>query len=98
MTIIWSPLAEETYYENLEYLDKNWSKSVVRKFINDVDITLTLLKTNPEIFHWWDAGKNIRIGYINKHISFFYSLEEKSIFIHLFWNNHRQPSVLKKFL
>lgn len=98
MKVIWSQLAEETYYENLFYLNENWSLQVISNFINDVEKTIELIKINPEIFNWYNSDKKYRIGYINKHISFIYSYTAKEIFIHLFWNHHRDPSHLKKFL
>jgi len=96
--VVWSPLAEETYYDNLSYLHENWSLSVISDFIREVEETMNLLQHSPEIFNWWDTDKNYKIGYINKHISFIYSFTDHEILIHLFWNNHRDPSNLKKFL
>ena len=98
MKVIWSQLAGETYYENLGYLNENWSLQVMSEFIGDVEKTMELIKINPEIFNWYNSDKKFKIGYINKHISFIYSYTAKEILIHLFWNNHRNPSHLKKFL
>lgn len=98
MKIVWSHLAEVTYYDNLSYLNENWPLSVISSFITDVEKTMSLVKNNPEIFNWWDSNKKYRVGFINKHISFLYSFTDKEILIHLFWNNHRDPSHLKKFL
>ncbi len=98
MKVIWSPLAEETYYDNLSYLHENWPPSVISNFITEVEETMFLLKHNPGIFNWWDTDKKYKIGYINKHISFIYSFTNKEILIHLFWNNHRNPAHLEKFL
>lgn len=90
-------MAEETFWDNLDYLHKNWSVSVVHEFILEVERTMELLKHNPETFRCWFEDRNFRVAVLNKHISLFYSFSEKEIRIHLFWNNHRNPVELKKY-
>jgi len=50
--VVWSHLAEETYFDNLEYLYENWSQTVVQDFIIEVEVTMSLLEDNPDIFRW----------------------------------------------
>jgi len=96
--VVSSQLAEETYFDNLEYLDENWSQTVAQDFIKEVEETMNLLEGNPNIFRWWDSKEQFKVGYINKHISFFYSLNKEEIQIHFFWNNHKDPEQLKKYM
>ncbi len=98
MRIFWSRLAEKTYYDNLEYLDENWPLSVVHDLILEVEKTMIKLKKNPQMFTWWDRSRRIKVGNINKHISFFYSFTNEEIQLHFFWNNHQDPEKIRKFL
>lgn len=98
MKIIWSKLAVTTYNNNLDYLHKKWSLAVVHKFILEVEETMQLIKGDPNIFMWWDAAGTVKIGNINKHISFFYSFDDEEILLHFFWNNHQDPDNLKQYL
>ena len=71
---------------------------MVRNFIIEVEETMNLLKDNPDLFRWWDSKKHFKVGYINKHISFFYSFNREEIQVHFFWNNYKDPEQLKKYI
>jgi hypothetical protein len=62
---------------------------VVQDFIIEVEETMNLLEDNPDIFRWWDSKKQFKVGYINKHISFFYSFSRQEIQVHFFGINIR---------
>ena len=98
MKIIWSDLAEKSYYDNLLYLNQNWPLAVVQDFILEVEKTLDLLQENPDIFKWWQSDKKYKVGHITQHISFFYNVDEEIIRIHLFWDNRQDPKKLKIYL
>ena len=98
MIIIWSQLAEKSYYSNLEYLNENWSRTVAQDFILKVEKVMDLISNNPDMFRWWDEKKEFKIGYITSHISFFYSFDQERIFIHLFWDKRRDPEKLRELL
>ena len=98
MRVFWSQLAEDTYFDNLEYLFENWSQTVVLDFIKEVEETMNLLEDNPDIFRWWDSKKHFKVGYINKHISFYYSFNKQVIQVHFFWSKHKDPEQLKKYI
>ncbi|QLE00667.1 hypothetical protein HX109_03470 [Galbibacter sp. BG1] len=98
MTIVWTPLAKISYYENLEYLEKSWTPKTILKFIESVEKTMLQVQENPTLFPKWSLNGNYQKGHINKHISFFYSIIIKNIVVHLFWNNLQNPKSLKKLL
>lgn len=52
MIIIWSPQAKKDYWQNIDYLEAEWSFQVVVDFIEKVDETIHLLtkKTMLNLF------------------------------------------------
>jgi len=61
--VVWSHLAEETYIDNLEYLYENWSQTVVRDFIIEVEETMNLLEDNPDIIRWCYSKEQFKVDY-----------------------------------
>ena len=59
---------------------------------------MNLLEDNPGIFRCWDSKKHFKVGYMNKHISFYYSFNKQVIQVHFFCNNHKDPEQLKKHI
>jgi plasmid stabilization system protein ParE len=43
MKIIWSPQAKKDYWQNIDYLEAEWTFNDVVRFIEKVDETITLL-------------------------------------------------------
>lgn len=41
MKIEWTLLAKKDYWQNIEYLEREWSEKVVENFIFKVDETIT---------------------------------------------------------
>jgi plasmid stabilization system protein ParE len=50
MTIFWSELAKIDYWENIDYLEKEWTPKEDFNFINKVDELINLLAQENLIF------------------------------------------------
>ena len=50
MEIIWSAKARITFFNVLDYLEKNWSQREIIQFYNRTEIVLRAIKINPGIF------------------------------------------------
>lgn len=46
MKIIWSPQAKKDYWQNIDYLEAEWTFQEVINFIAKVDLTIDLLQKN----------------------------------------------------
>ena len=46
MIVIWSPQAKKDYWQNIDYLEAEWTFQDVINFIEKVDNTITLLDKN----------------------------------------------------
>lgn len=46
MNVIWSPQAKKDYWQNIDYLEPEWTFQDVVNFIDKVEYTITLLDKN----------------------------------------------------
>jgi hypothetical protein len=46
MEIVWSIQAKKDYWQNIDYLEAEWTFQDVVNFIDKVDYTITILKKN----------------------------------------------------
>lgn len=93
MDVIWAPQAKKDFWNNIDYLEAEWSLKVAAHFIEKVDSTITHLKNDNVLF----IKTNYRSIYkivITKHISLYYRIENNTIQLLRFWNNFQD---LEKF-
>jgi plasmid stabilization system protein ParE len=93
MEILWSDDAKQDYDENIEYLLREWSEDSASTFIEEVDLVLELLKTNPKLYPISDY-KSIRRAVIRKQITLFYQDKGTSIYLVRFWNTYKDSQSL----
>jgi len=66
LTVYWSPLAEETYGETLDYLSQEWGNLSVIKFMDKVDEMLIQISRYPYMYKASQAHPAIRKGFVTK--------------------------------
>lgn len=96
--IVWTPLALESYLNNIRYLEEHWSKGEIDAFIKLVDDALYTLSTFP--FSGVSLGKKkirVRKMILHKHVVLFYRIhiENNLLELLLFWNPAMNPSKLR---
>lgn len=98
-TIIWSPDAESSFEERLEYLRTNWTEKEIVKFKKRVKEYFEILKEHPRIGKRFGKRKDLHIGLILKPVSVIYRVKtvEKEIELVLFIDNRRDPKRIKKY-
>lgn len=68
MEIIWSPQSKKDYWQNIDYLEAEWTFQDVINFIKKVDYTLQmLLKNNIEFTTTNYKNTNKVVGYKTNH-------------------------------
>jgi hypothetical protein len=99
MDVIWSAKAKITFFNVLDYLDKNWSKKEITQFNLRTEIVLSAIKRNPGIFPFSSKHKEIRKAIVDKNNSFFYKVDQynKKIYLLTFFDNRQNPDRLKLF-
>jgi arsenate reductase-like glutaredoxin family protein len=66
MEIVWSAKAKITFYNVLDYLEKNWTKKEILQFYQKTQLVLNAIKRNPGIFPFSSNYKNIRKAIVDK--------------------------------
>jgi plasmid stabilization system protein ParE len=96
--IKWTPRAEESYENNIAYLDKEWTEREIKKFVIAVDEKLKLIAVFPELFIETNKRKHIHRAIINKQITLFYRKSKKlrQVELLVFSDSRGNPSKLKK--
>lgn len=88
MNIVWSPQAQKDYWQNIDYLEAEWTFQDVVNFIEKVEYTLHLLQEN-NIYFVSTKYKNINKVVITKQITLFYRINSNTIELFRFWNTYQ---------
>ena len=88
MNVIWSPQSRKDYWQNIEYLEAEWTFQDVENFIEKVDDTiLLLLKNNIKFIS--SNYKNVDKVFITKQITLYYRTNKNVIELLRFWNTYQ---------
>ncbi|MEM8528010.1 MAG: type II toxin-antitoxin system RelE/ParE family toxin [Bacteroidota bacterium] len=90
--IIWSPTAQATYLEIIDYLIDNWSLDTALKFDYQVS---KLLKSLEQFKHFCPASEkqpSYRRCVVNKQTSLIYQVQNQTISLVTFLNNRAVSS------
>jgi hypothetical protein len=95
----WQPIAEYTYYAEIDFILLKWNKKEVQKFKDLVDENLLRLSQNLSIGIYKKDLKTYSI-LISKQTTLYYDFDEntKIIDLYVFWNNSKNPVDLIKLL
>ena len=94
MSIIWSPQAQKDYWQNIDYLEAEWTFKDAVNFIAKVDTTLALLLKNNIEFTATNY-KNVKKVVITKQITLYYKLNSNIIELLRFWNTYQDSENFK---
>ena len=88
MNVIWSPQAQKDYWQNIDYLEAEWTFQDVINFINKVNKILELLiKNNIEFIA--TNYKSVNKVVITKQITLYYKINSETIELLRFWNTYQ---------
>ena len=95
--ISWSPEADETFSQNIDYLFKEWSEKEVEKFINQTQQVIHRIQIFPESYPEGIKNNKYRKARLNKYTIMFYRYYKSkgAIVIITFWNVKQDPNKLK---
>ena len=88
MKISWSKIAKIDYWNNIEYLEREWTLNEVYNFMDKVDELIDLLAKNNVSFKS-TSYKNIYQVPVLKQITLYYRYENDQIELLRFWNNYQ---------
>lgn len=96
--IVWTPKALESYLNNIEYLEQNWTSKEVTKFVNRVEKKILLLSVQPYIGASRSKKRpNLKFTLLHKRIILIYLVKPnlKRVELLLFWNTYQNPAKLR---
>ena len=88
MIVIWSPQAKTDYWQNIDYLELEWTFQDVLNFIEKVESTIQLISNNNTFFVSTNY-KNVHKVVITKQISLYYRVMLTKIELLRFWNTYQ---------
>ena len=93
--IIWSDEALQNLLKIIEYLNYQWSKKEIHKFVKKLDNRINLISENSLIFPTSQTKKNIRKSVLTKQISLFYQINKKTVEIITLFDNRSDPDKIE---
>jgi hypothetical protein len=93
--VFWTGEAEQTFNDNIAYLELKWTETVIANFINKTEEAISVIKANPQLFPRINKKKNIHKCLVVKQISLYYKVLDNRIYLLTFWNNYQNPKKLK---
>lgn len=89
--IIWTPQAEKSHTEVIDYLNDEWSEKEVVKFIVRSDKIIRHISHYPMAYR--SAGKeDVREAVITKHNLLLYRMSVRKIYLLYFWDTRKNPA------
>ncbi|PWK76502.1 hypothetical protein LX99_03368 [Mucilaginibacter oryzae] len=92
--VIWSPVAELTYSQVLEYLNEYWTIKEIAAFIKRTDEVIGHIVNNPLLYPR-SARSDVHKCVVVKQVSLFYRVTSGNIELLMFWDNRLDPNKLK---
>lgn len=71
MEVIWSSRAKITWFNILDYLDRNRTKKEIKQFIQRTEIIIKAIRKNPGIFPNSVKYNKVKKAIVDKNSSFF---------------------------
>ena len=93
MVIFWSELAKIDYWNNIEYLEKEWTLAEVYNFIDKTDELIGLLKKGNLSFKPTTYLNTFQVPVVSQ-ITLYYRIQNNSIELLRFWNNYQDLNKL----
>lgn len=92
-SVIWSPTAQLTYYQVLEYLNEKWTEKELNAFIARTEEVTTHISNNPLLYPYSNESDTHKCVVV-KQVSLFYRIKNSTIEFLMFWDNRQNPATL----
>ncbi len=87
-------MARGDLMEILDYLDKEWNRRIVLRFIDLVDETVSRIGKNPRQFPMIHRKEKIRKCVLTKHNSLYYRIHKDKVEILRIFDTRQDPAKL----
>ena len=89
--IVWTPQAEKTLAQVVDYLEKEWTEKEIYKLFYSLNSTIDLIKLQPKLFRCISKKHHIHEALITKHNLMIYKIHKNSVVIITFWDTRKHP-------
>jgi hypothetical protein len=72
--VFWTVEAEETFIQNILYLEYNWTDSIIENFISKTEEAINSIRINPLLYPFVNKKKGIHKCLIVKQVSLYYEV------------------------
>lgn len=96
--VIISNTAQNKLDNILEYLRLNWPQKVQDDFIKKLDMSIKIIKNNPEIFPNAKREQHLRRCVVSKQTTLYYRFDSEKIYLLTLFDTRQNPTKLKKDL
>ena len=93
--ILWSELAKLDYWDNINYLQREWTVTEVHAFMDKTTEVLNLLVKENLNFKPTNYKNTFQVPVVKQITLFYYINPNNDIELLRFWNNYQNPSRLK---
>lgn len=91
--IIWSPIAQISYLNILDYLQENWPEQVIENFIDRTEEAIQHINQNPFLYPY-STEINAYKCVVTKQVSLLYRIMHNRAELLVFWDNRQDTSKL----
>lgn len=91
LNIQYTETFEYTFSVLIAFLQENWSQTVVDEFIHETERIIKLAATFPNMYKSSSFDKSVRIAYVNKLSSLFYTFTEDHLILLYIVDSRQEP-------
>jgi plasmid stabilization system protein ParE len=93
LNIIWSDDAVDDVLENIDYLEKHWTKKEVDTYSEEIDAVLEKLSVGNITFKPSEYRNTYEVPIVPQ-ITLYYQVQDNDVLLVRFWNNYRDKDNL----
>jgi plasmid stabilization system protein ParE len=92
--VLWTEEANKNLSNIIKYLEDNWTKREIEKFLKKLNKQISIIQSQPDSFPKTN-NYNVRRSVVAKQITLFYSISQDTLNIVSLFDNRQNPQKLK---
>lgn len=92
--VLWTQEANKNLSIIIKYLEDNWTKKEIEKFLKKLNKHISIIQSQPDSFPKTN-NYNVRRSVVTKQITLYYSISQDTLNIVSLFDNRQDPQKLK---
>ena len=92
--VLWTEEANKNLSSIIKYLEDNWTKREIEKFLKKLNKHISIIQSQPDSFPKTN-NYNVRRSVVTKQITLYYSISQDTLNIVSLFDNRQDPQKLK---